>query len=554
MSGVLEADIQCALDFIYTGKITLKCSNVASIHNLAIQLHINLLAELCAAFKAKYQPSQAVVTSAGVEGTTGDCRLLGGASEGSTQADCLQTDLSSHSKLAECAAVTSTHSCNSECEVDLSGGSPSSVLGLQAAAGRVGTEGTVARMGTGKKRAVEIVENGEENNEDESSMEMEDAREEGEDGREEAEMEGEEGREDAEMEGDGREDAEMEGEGEGRKTRSGYICEWCRRTCLDKDGLYGHAIRCHRDIMYKCGHCLQKFASRPPFEEHVSVCVTLVPICGRYKCPTCIYDATERNLVVTHYLSVHYKKYPRKKRACKVCKKDISIDSYYEHLLRIHGRDVSLFKHIHKCGKCSFKTTRIAHLHAHQDVHDPRPSKCQVCGKVMSCPETLRKHHRKLHGTIAISYSCHVCTYHTGYKAQLEQHQFSKHGLLPTPNHKVHSCSQCSQTFLMQGQLNTHVKQKHNGRHFQCTDCPKAFRTKRGLTTHETQSNHGDGGPRFVCCHCPYYASRSSASLYSHVRKKHHELQPFKCKYCGLTFMKASSYKKHGVICTQKVL
>ena len=642
MSGVPAVEVLRVLDFLYTGQIPLQRSTVSSIRNLAVQLSINLLVELCDAFKAKQNSSKVEQSSVGLEDnalegswpglpvediTVGDCQetnVVVGSMQNSciptlpvdnaeklhegnshieehiTQLAAIHTDISNTkssqiitlstgdkqataqqrislvSPATSSPQVLSVQEASSSVPVVVMDTNPSMVLpadpsdlqefvsyivepeetypdltqvavphpadmaaGMSVSTGPTDTDPTIVTftgggvtigsvdtytitLPGGETLLMEVQADNEEKDEVQETV------------GEELDME--------EVEEDN-DDAEEE---LGFEAPYRLTCEWCSKVFDNLDALRAHVKRCHQELMHQCQHCLRKFATRRTFEKHMDICTIGKKFNGRFHCPECSYNATKLNPVVNHYRTFHKQK-PTKK--CETCGANfVSRAKYYEHMLKAHDVDVSSFRPVLTCEECSFKTMRPGLLRRHQEVHTRQPTSCPVCSKVFISTRTLKKHVSKQHGS-DVCFSCHLCQFSSKYKGTLESHQYRQHGLLPSLHHKVHSCNDCSQTFLTMGELTKHIAQRHaKEKRFLCAHCSKGFRNKIHLTIHERSHT---GERPFICKHCSY-TSRSRQTLATHMRTVHSELKPYVCELCGHSTKFYGNLKKHKVICTRK--
>ena len=329
----------------------------------------------------------------------------------------------------------------------------------------------------------------------------------------------------------------------GLKVEQQLTCEWCHEVSGNMDSLYGHVTQCHPESMHQCQHCQRKFATLSSFEKHVDMCAIGQQVNGRFKCPVCSYDAADLNSVLRHYRLEHKQK---RKNTCETCERSFPRRAFYlEHLLKKHDIDVSSFRPVFTCWKCSFKTTWLHSLRNHQQTHNPERSACPLCNKVLNSPKVLKIHMDRQHGRGKITYNCHLCSFHTRYKFSLMRHKYRDHGLLPTPDYQLHPCSQCSRTFLRPGDLAAHIISVHNKGKHTCSYCGMPFHLKSSLAIHER--SHVGERP-YTCSHCRY-SSNSKASLTVHMHRKHAGLASYDCQHCGRTFKCKETFQEHQVGC-----
>ncbi|XP_020038098.2 uncharacterized protein [Castor canadensis] len=196
-------------------------------------------------------------------------------------------------------------------------------------------------------------------------------------------------------------------------------------------------------------------------------------------------------------LSSHtgHQEYEGKSHKCTRCKKTLS---YYYY--RSHPGEKPTESQEHKEAFLSLPSLGgfvVAHTGG-------GPHKCNVCGKGLQYPSSLRIHERT----------------HTG--------------------EKPYQCEQCGKAFSCLGSVRRHQRTHTGEKPYECKECGKVFSSLSGLQGHTIR--HTGGGP-YKCKECGKVFNSPSA-LRKHERT-HTGEKPFSCKYCGKAFICSTSVRKH---------
>jgi uncharacterized Zn-finger protein len=132
-----------------------------------------------------------------------------------------------------------------------------------------------------------------------------------------------------------------------------------------------------------------------------------------------------------------------------------------------------------------------------------RPFKCELCGKLFTKPEVMKRHKRS-----------HSMT-------------------------KDFSCSFCDMSFHRRDCLTDHLRNHTGERPFQCTICNKKF--TRGFVLLRHMRIHTDG--EFKCSVCQKSFDRKD-TFNDHVRN-HTGEKPYKCRFCPKSFSRSFVLTKH---------
>jgi len=142
-------------------------------------------------------------------------------------------------------------------------------------------------------------------------------------------------------------------------------------------------------------------------------------------------------------------------------------------------------------------------LHESDDQHLNRPFECDICHKMFTRIEILRRH----------------------MKTHMVEKDFK--------------CTYCGKAFDRRDVLNDHMRNHTGEKPFQCTVCNKKFTRGFVLLRHMRIHTEGD----FKCKFCLKTFDRKD-TYRDHVRN-HTGEKPFKCKYCNKSFSRSFVLTKH---------
>ena len=244
-------------------------------------------------------------------------------------------------------------------------------------------------------------------------------------------------------------------------------CHFVQRVCLQQYDLERHS-RSHRgDKPYKCYVCGRPFA----MSHHLS------------------------NHMVTHTGVRAY--------SCLVCSKRFAQTFSLKRHMRMHLRAA---ESVAANGPASVCSTTSADGNPGFSVGGMallQSLSCNVCGKIFSSQQTLKRHHCKLTAAATAA----MCIRPT----------------LPTGDVAFIQCRDCGIQFTSVRQLNDHTADAHPNRPrkpYACSDCDKSFAHPYSLKRHRVEH----GGEAHVCPTC----GKRFAQLYELSRhlKSHHVTRP----------------------------
>ncbi|CAG0887431.1 unnamed protein product [Cyprideis torosa] len=187
-----------------------------------------------------------------------------------------------------------------------------------------------------------------------------------------------------------------------------------------------------------------------------------------------------------------------------------------------------------KCEICDM-VLPFYRIYAHRRVHKEYP--CKICGKVLSCSESLKYHLARRHDEGNVErVQCEICgekVSRFSLKAHVQRHE---------PKTLL-ECAVCPKTFRYKRNLVNHQASFHGiGGKFMCATCGKNFVSRSGLAQHE-KTHSGANKATHKCDICGK-ALTSSYNLKMHVAREHKggvqndpELSRLvACKICGKEF------------------
>ena len=205
---------------------------------------------------------------------------------------------------------------------------------------------------------------------------------------------------------------------------------------------------------------------------------------SEFKCKTCEYKTTKKELMRQHNLVKHSGNVNK----CSDC----NYTHYFAGRVRKH------FNHVHlkMRTKCRNKTQGSMACFK-EDCKNIQKEECKEMG------------HNKVW--------CKQCDYSAFTKRTMKFHIGTKHEGMPNHAGFFLLCNQCDFRFARKDQLNIHTSVTHDGEVFSCNQCGYISNTKRGLGMHSI-SRHST--KIFECDKCNYKCADGS-SFKKHIKTLH---------------------------------
>nr|CAH8834041.1 unnamed protein product [Trichobilharzia regenti] len=166
----------------------------------------------------------------------------------------------------------------------------------------------------------------------------------------------------------------------------------------------------------------------------------------------------------------------------------------------------------YKCKICQHVCFSRHDLSAHNAAthkQDPRPYRCEQCGRQFSTCAYLSQH-RRIHTGVK-PYACRYCDRRFTQLSHVQQHERIHTG------EKPYRCTTCMKSFTQMSNLQSHQRQHMKGKPFRCEQCFMSFDTKEELDVHVQAKHSGNRYAKVLVCPICTKSYNSETYLAKHV-------------------------------------
>ena len=315
---------------------------------------------------------------------------------------------------------------------------------------------------------------------------------------------------------------------------SGFECEKCPRSFTSRASLKQHVKRAHAELKkYHCPLCQYvNFSfdnvcrhSREHFKDHLPA-----SICSSFQCTLCDYGCDDKRFLRSHIMTTHSAD-GETNFLCGLCStRSTSSEKVFEHMVVNHcipydsplalPPDVPTFK----CSECHESVSNITDVIVHINKHSSTTP--------MRVVKSSGGFADQSDGTMVVQsfsrFPCPICD-HTSREIQATSKHIKTHfkDLIPESEYSCIVCTFCLSSFSSQMTLGRHVRNCHfskNNEVESCKQCGEDFATVqtgwKHVVSHQTD--------------------------YEVVPCLPENVQPFKCRFCGVCVRDLAELVEHA--------
>ncbi|CAL8070354.1 unnamed protein product [Calicophoron daubneyi] len=166
----------------------------------------------------------------------------------------------------------------------------------------------------------------------------------------------------------------------------------------------------------------------------------------------------------------------------------------------------------YKCKICQHVCFSRHDLSAHNAAthkQDPRPYRCEQCGRQFSTCAYLSQH-RRIHTGVK-PYACRYCDRRFTQLSHVQQHERIHTG------EKPYRCTTCMKSFTQMSNLQSHQRQHMKGKPHRCEQCFMSFDSKDELDVHVQAKHSGNRYAKVLVCPICTKSYNSETYLAKHM-------------------------------------
>lgn len=320
-----------------------------------------------------------------------------------------------------------------------------------------------------------------------------------------------------------------------------HKCDYCDFVATQYDELRPHYLDKHANHVFVCELCDLTFITEKARKVHfagIKHQTNLKRSEGNSnstieQCDYCDRRFEDEQLKLFHTEVYHL--HPNSEEALreKLGHEDVTTVQYQDFLSTVDSIEDERVQCL-ECPKTIMKDYILEHLRSHSG---DKPYKCRYCSSGFAAPLSLRRH---LMSHVGLAdRKCEVCGKEFKKFGSYREHM-TKHCLEENNASKL-ICDICGQSFLLQKQLNTHMR-RHGEKKFKCeyTGCRWSFFLYNELKAHYRSHT----GERTYLCDICGYAAGTRNRLNRHHRT-HTGVRDHHCEYCNYKAGTRTHLRRH---------
>lgn len=219
---------------------------------------------------------------------------------------------------------------------------------------------------------------------------------------------------------------------------------------------------------------------------------------------------------------------------CRLCSKELRSGFALKYHHNLH--ETNSLGRVFKCSLCKRSFTKEPKLKLHIEAFhsNERIFKCELCEKAFKTKSNLY-HHKKVH--LDPQYGCNLCGKLLRSPLSLKTHIWSVH-----EKKRPFACGMCPKKFTQRTHLATHVQLHTGEKSFKCEICGKCFSAKKGLDSHLNVHKEVAVQDMLKCSICDK-KFKSQVLLKSHM--KTHKPEAHECSLCKKVFPHRNNLRMH---------